>query len=391
MPTVLVATLDFPPDVGGLQEYAYQFCACASRCDVVVLAPTAAGSEEFDAGAPFPVVRAPWPKGRDSAAAVRKLLALPRFRRAAAGLIERRAPEAVLCFTPTAALAAAPAALRSGTRAVIMAHGIDAVSGRWAGRKIALMRQADTVVALSRFTRELLTEAGVPEERIAVLHPGVNLERFRADTDPRPAAERFGLEGKRVLLTVGRLDPAERYKGHDAVIRALPQTVAAVQNVLYVIAGKGDDRARLEQLVADEGVAEHVLFAGFVEDELLPSLYAASDCYVMLSGGPEAGGFEGFGIVYLEAAAVGRPAIAGDFGGAAEAVVHGKTGLLVPPGDVAAAAEAIVRLLSDDGLRHRLGEGARARAETEFGWPRQAARLEDVVLGAVGGKAPSAV
>jgi phosphatidylinositol alpha-1,6-mannosyltransferase len=246
------------------------------------------------------------------------------------------------------------------------------------------MLQARSVVTVSRFTRGLLTRAGVPEECIAIVHPGVNLERFRATADPEPAIRRFGLGGKRVLLTVGRLDPSEQYKGHDVVIRALRRIIAAVPNVVYVIAGGGDDRGRLERLAADEGVAEHVLFTGFVEDELLPSLYAACDCYVMLSGGPEAGGFEGFGIVYLEAAAVGKPAIASEFGGAAEAVLHEKTGLLVPPGDTAAAVEATVRLLSDDDLRRRLGEAARARAESEFGWPRQAARLEDVVLAAAG-------
>ncbi len=388
MATVLVVTVDFPPDVGGIQEYAYQFCACASRCDVAVLAPSAAGGQAFDASVPFPIVRAPWPKGRGRIAAIRKLLALPRIKRKAARLIRRYAPDALLCITPTAALAAGPPALRGDIPIVIVAHGIDAVSGRLAGRKIGLMRRADAVVAVSRFTRALLVDGGVPEDSITIVPPGVDLERFHPTVDATPAVARFGLAGKHVLLTVGRLDPAEQYKGHDVVIRALPQIVAAVENLLYVIAGQGGDRARLERLAAAEGVREHVLFAGYVEDELLPSLYAASDCFTMISGGPEASGFEGFGIAYLEAAASGKPSIAARYAGAEEAVVDWETGLLVPPGDVDALVAAAVRVLSDDGLRRRLGAAGRARVEAELGWAHHTARLEDVMLAAAGGTGP---
>lgn len=388
MATVLVVTVDFPPDVGGIQQYVYQFCLRASRCSVVVLAPAAAGSASFDASAPFPIVRAAWPKGRGRIAALRKLRALPRFRRRVEELIRLHSPDVVFCGTSTAALAAAPPALGSGVPTVLAAYGIDAVSGRLSSRKIHLMRQAHTVIAISRFTRALLVDAGVPEDAITIVPPGVDLERFHPTVDATPAVERFGLAGKHVLLTVGRLDPAEQYKGHDVVIRALPQIVAAVENLLYVIAGQGGDRARLERLAAAEGVREHVLFAGYVEDELLPSLYAASDCFTMISGGPEASGFEGFGIAYLEAAASGKPSIAVRYAGAEEAVVDWETGLLVPPGDVDAVVAAAVRVLSDDGLRRRLGAAGRARVEAELGWAHQTARLEDVMLAAAGGTGP---
>ena len=191
-----------------------------------------------------------------------------------------------------------------GIRYVIVAHGIDIHPDLSAARRRAL-RNADAVWAVSRWTRDRAVAVGMAAERISVLSNTVDDRRF----DPAPPGDglraRHGIpDGTRVLLTVARLDAAERYKGYDIVLRALPALQASIGPVLYLLVGTGDDRARIEQLARELGVAASVRFCGFVDDDALPALYRLADAFVMPSQG------EGFGIVFLEAMASGTPAVA---------------------------------------------------------------------------------
>jgi phosphatidylinositol alpha-1,6-mannosyltransferase len=157
-----------------------------------------------------------------------------------------------------------------------------------------------------------------------------------------------------MLLTVGRLDITEQQKGMDTVIRSLPQIAEAHPGVRFVVVGEGEDRDRLEKLSEQVAVRNRVEFTGAVEDDRLMDLYAQADVFVMPSAQ------EGFGLVFIEAMAFGTPVIGGDHGGTPDVVRSGETGFLVPFGDEEAIANRVIRLLSDDALRSRMGaEGVR--------------------------------
>ncbi|MEA2208226.1 MAG: phosphatidyl-myo-inositol dimannoside synthase, partial [Solirubrobacteraceae bacterium] len=180
------------------------------------------------------------------------------------------------------------------------------------------------------------------------------------------------------VVTVARIE--ERYKGHDTMVRALALVLAKVPDAQWVVIGDGSLRPGLEALASSYGVASSIRFLGAVSDDERNAWLARAHLLAMPSRLP-AGEFagEGFGIVYLEAGAYGKPVVAGNVGGAVDAVLDGETGLLVDPLDPLALAEAITTLLLEDGLAARLGEAGRARA-LEQSWPRVVARVEAVLL-----------
>jgi len=151
------------------------------------------------------------------------------------------------------------------------------------------------------------------------------------------------------------------------VIRSLPALIQDYPDLVYAVGGTGADRARLEGLAKDLGVAHHVRFLGFVPEALKPALYEAADVFVMPVR-REGDSVEGFGIVYMEAAYYGIPSLAGSEGGAVDAVLDEQTGLIVDGLDKAAITQQLQRLLGDDALRRKLGAAAKERARREFAW-----------------------
>jgi len=177
---------------------------------------------------------------------------------------------------------------------------------------------------------------------------------------------RHHLQEKNVVLTIARL--VER-KGIDVVIKAMPMVLEAIPNVVYLVIGLGPYKGKLERLARDLGLEGRVIFVGHVSDEELPLYYCACDVFVLVSRTlTDKGEMEGFGIVYLEAGACGKPVVAGRGGGVEEAVEDGVTGLLVDPLDVGEIAEAIVRILKDKELAKRLGENGRKKAMKQPDW-----------------------
>ena len=217
------------------------------------------------------------------------------------------------------------------------------------------------------------------EKKIRLIRLGVDPERFVTVATGSSVRSRFGLEGKRIPLTLARL--VER-KGQDKVIEALSLIKREIPDVRYVICGKGNDEERLRRIVAENGVEREVVFAGFVPNDERGAFYDACDAYVMPSREiPEKGDIEGFGITYLEANAFGKPVIGGKSGGVSEAVIDGVTGLLVDPCDVEAIAGACVRLLGDPELAGRLGSQGRDRVRREFDWDVICGGLVDIFGG----------
>lgn len=204
------------------------------------------------------------------------------------------------------------------------------------------LRRADLVTAVSNFTRErLLSWCPLPAERVDLLTNTIDLDRFSPGPRPDDLARRYGVDGKRLLLTVGRLAACDRYKGQDRVIRLLRALDRQVGPIHYIIAGDGDDRPRLEALVAEEEVDDLVTFAGRVSEADLRGLYRLADVFVMPSTG------EGFGIVFLEALACGCPVVAGNRDGSVEALADGALGRTIDPDDATALREAIISSLAD--------------------------------------------
>ncbi|GBC77248.1 GDP-mannose-dependent alpha-(1-6)-phosphatidylinositol monomannoside mannosyltransferase [bacterium HR08] len=287
------------------------------------------------------------------------------FVRSGIGEVRRRPPSLILSTHVGIARVAAVMKRIWGIPYLVLAHGDEV----WGSAPSYALRAADVVLSISRFTAErLIRRHGVEAQKIQLLPPALDPEFLRSPVSPQQVVERHGLRGKRVLLTVSRLTARGRYKGHEVVMRALVQVRRVLPEVVYVIVGDGDDRPRLERLAIELGLGEAVHFAGDVDDAWLAAYYRSCDLFVMPSRtrleDPCEG--EGFGIAYLEAAAFGKPAIAGREGGGAEAVLDGVTGVLVNAADPEEVARAILELLQDEAQRQSLGERARERAWRDF-------------------------
>jgi glycosyltransferase involved in cell wall biosynthesis len=223
---------------------------------------------------------------------------------------------------------------------VLVAHGIDAWRITNASRRRALQK-ANLTLAVSQYTRDrLIHEAGLDSNRVKILPNTFDAERFAIAPKPPHLLRKYGLRPETpVILTVCRLAETECYKGYDQIIKAMPEIMRFVPNARYLLVGKGPDRPRIEKLIAETGVQDAVVLAGFVPDDELSEHYNLCDVFAMPSRG------EGFGIVYLEALACGKPVLAGNKDGSRDALADGDLGLLVDPDDTAEIATEIVRVL----------------------------------------------
>jgi len=208
---------------------------------------------------------------------------------------------------------------------------------------------------------------GVSAQKTAVVHPGFSLADLGTVTTERRSAimAQHGLAGRKVVLSVGRL--IER-KGIDKMIEAIPLVRREVPEALYLVAGDGPDRERLEKMVHDLNLRDHVRFTGYVSDEDKAVYYDVCRVFSMPSRELPNGSVEGFGIVFLEANAHEKPVIGGKAGGVVDAIEHGKSGMLVDPTDVAEIASTIIRLLKDENLARQLGRYGRERVVRDFAW-----------------------
>jgi phosphatidylinositol alpha-1,6-mannosyltransferase len=232
-----------------------------------------------------------------------------------------------------APVAAAIARLR-GAKLVMQAHGIE-IWQRPSALWRAAIEASDLILCVSRHTRgAVLNAVRVAPERVVVVPNTVREEFTPGDGDG--FRRELGLQGKRLLLTVGRLDSRERYKGQDRIIAALPKLAAKGHDIVYLIAGGGDDQRRLEMLAREGGVAERVRFLGALGSDHLVDAYRAADLFVMASTG------EGFGISFLEAMACGTPALGLAVAGAHDALADGALGTMVDEGDLCAAIDRLL-------------------------------------------------
>ncbi|MFH1822396.1 MAG: glycosyltransferase family 4 protein [Patescibacteria group bacterium] len=251
---------------------------------------------------------------------------------------------------------------------------------RWVTKKILI--NSDKIICANSYVAELVLNflGGKYTKKVKIVNPGVeSRERIKNKEQKLKIKKEYNLEKKVILFSLGRL---VKRKGFDMVIKALPEVLKVVPNLVYIIAGDGPDRAYLEQLAkVDNNKKLPVIFIGGVSDEDKWSWLGLCDIFIMPAR-QEDHDFEGFGIVYLEANLAGKPVIAGNSGGVKDAVQDGANGLLVDGENEEEITQAIIRLAEDKNLRQVLGEKGRKRAISEFSWEKQAKKMYNIIFNA---------
>jgi glycosyltransferase involved in cell wall biosynthesis len=226
----------------------------------------------------------------------------------------------------------------------VMTHGLE-VWYRLPERERQALAASEKIWTVSRYTRDRACAANdLDENKVKILPCAVDGNIFSPGSKSPALMERYGLVGAKVLMTVSRLWSFNIHKGVDVTIRAIPAIAKVFPEVKYLVIGRGDDRPRLEQLAKDLGVSSRVVFAGFIPTSDLVEHYRVADAYIMPSQ-------EGFGIVYLEAMACGKPVLAGDADGSADPLQDGRLGWRVPHRDQEAVAAACIEILNGEDRR----------------------------------------
>ena len=263
----------------------------------------------------------------------------------------------------------------------IVVHGIEA----WVelpGWKSMALRRADRVIVTSAFSREqVVLRHHVDQNRISSLPCTLDETLLRIEPAKDGVCARIPAT-QRLVITVARMAASERYKGHDVVLRCLPSVVAKIPNLTYVIVGGGDDRPRLEGLAQELGLTEHVVFTGEVTDSELAALYHRSEVFLLpartVIDKSKAKG-EGFGIVFLEAMAFGKPVIGPNYGAPVELIRHGETGLLVDPENPEAVAEALLSLLTNPDRAREMGKAGSEWVKRHYSFGSFRERLQEIL------------
>ena len=367
---VLLITNDFPPRVGGIQNYLWNIYARFDPDDVVVLAPADPEATRYDRGQRFEIVRAPgpiyWPTRR--------------VKRLAKQIVDARSID-VVAFGAVLPMNLIGASL--GVPIVVHTHGFEVAWARVPPLRALLRRigrSASLITVIADYTRAFMERGFGPAAPIELLRTGVDLDRFNPTVDGSVIRKRHDLGDGPLVVCTSRL---VKRKGQDALIHALSLVRERVPGAKALIVGGGPNRRRLEQIADHAGLyPDQVVFASEVPERDLAAYYAAGDVFAMPCrsrwGGLEV---EGLGLVYLEAQACGRPAIAGDSGGAPEAVVPGESGFVVDGRDRTALAERLVEVLSDPPRARAMGEAGRRFVERNHRWDDVVARYRSMLDG----------
>lgn len=377
MSHTLVVTNDYPPRAGGIQAFVQGLVSRQPPETITVYAPAWKRAAEFDAAQPFEVVR-----HRTSL-----MLPEPMVTSRAVALLKERSATRVL-FGAAAPLGLMAGKLRAAgaEQIVALTHGHEA---GWASLPVArsgLRRigdRVDTVTYLGDYTRTRIASALSPAAagRMRRLVPGVDDETFHPRNRDAGHYVRasYGFADRPVVVCVSRLMPR---KGQDTLIEAMPMIQRQVPDAALLIVGGGPYRKHLDKLIDDTGMRAHVKLTGTVPWEELPAHFAAGDVFAMPCRTRNRGlDVEGLGIVYLEASATGLPVVAGNSGGAPDAVVEGETGFVVPGGDAAATASRVTALLADPERASAMGRAGREWIEAYWRWELISDRLSMLLAG----------
>lgn len=367
---ILILTQNFPPLEGGISTHCYEMARHWARQEEVwVLAPHASRAEAAVPGFGGRVVRMPHVDGKASRLTV-TLGSTWRW-------VRKIRPDLIYgTHWRNCGIALRVVGMLTGAPFCLAVHGSEACSLLEPDASLAaswfrwVSAGCRGFVALGQYQRYLLEKLGIKANRIFTSPEGMDLERL-AGLDVQGGTsvrERHRFDHKKVIVTVGRL--VER-KGHDMIIRALPEVLKDVPEAVYLVVGRGPMETRLRKLAREMGVEDRVAFAGFVPDQDLLAYYQAADVFAMPNREIE-GDTEGFGIVFVEASACGKPVVGGRSGGAVEVIADGVTGFLVDPWSVEDIARTLRILLQDSDLAARLGRQGRARVQQNYSYQQVA-------------------
>lgn len=357
MNKVFVA-IDFPPEKGGIHDYAYGLISQIPAEETTVLTnkiKDVAASEQFDQKTEFQIIRKRifWNSNKFLLIVSQLILVFQLI------ILKWRNKTDEIHFVNIFPVGIAGPFMKTffGVKYFPYVHGLDVmgmVKSKLFPLLLFILRRSDKVIANSQYTKSKLVELGVPEMQIVIIPPGLNVSKLNGASDfNEDIRDKYDLHGKKVMITVSRL--VER-KGHDVTLKAISHVIERIPNLKYLICGDGPHRGELERLVMQYGLDSVVVFTGGITDRELHQLYECSDLFVMPSRDiKEKGDVEGFGIVFLEANYYRLPVIAGNSGGIPDAVKDEITGYLVNPLDEKEIANRIEELITDEGLARTMG------------------------------------
>lgn len=376
----LLITNDYPPVVSGISTVFFRVWKRLDYSTHWVLTPKIPGGREFDRESGAKVIRHPVVPGEGKVAKVvntliqfayaKSLVLFRNVRKLHAGQIWT---SGTICWILKKFIGIPYFLWVYGgePREVYMKGNF---STFWAD---TLLKGSVKIITNSRFSQKEFLDYGFSPERCPIILPAVDPDIFTPGEPLENLREKWGLYGKKTLLTVARISAR---KGHDLVLRALPRIMKIHPDVIYLIVGKGDDRSRLEKLADELGIKDKVAFCGFVPDRELPDYYRLCDVYVMPNREifHSTDSIEGFGISFVEASSCEKPVIGGRSGGAVEAVEDGVSGWLVDPDNTDELADKVIEILSDEQLRTRIGRQGRQRVLEKMTWEGRAIKLMEL-------------
>ncbi|GJQ57860.1 MAG: glycosyltransferase family 4 protein [Candidatus Scalindua sp. AMX11] len=379
MKTLLISEI-FPPKTGGSGRWFFEVYSRLSRKDYIICAGNDEEADAFDSGSDVNIIRLPLSLSDWGVINPKCMFAYLRLFLRILIIIRREGVEAIHCGRSL------PEGLLGWlvwkfTKIPFLCyvHGEELATFQksrelvWLSRKV--FTGATYIIVNSRNTKRLLTDyLPTIEKKIQILHPGVNVNYFKPVSANKTIRSELGWKNRLVILTVGRL---QRRKGHDVAILSLKAVKNTFPNVLYAIAGAGEEREPLEHLVNEDGLNENVQFLGEIDDETLLKCYQQCDLFLLANREVD-GDIEGFGMVLVEAQSCGKPVIAGDSGGTIETMIPGKSGLIIDCRESTRLATALNQLLDESDTRKSMGRNAVKWVNENFDWNSLVVKAEDL-------------
>jgi len=367
----LLVTLEYPPQKGGIANYLANLYSRLPSDKITVLAPKCKGDREYDRAVNYKIIRGHllsfyiWPRWLPLYFRVKHLVKKNRIKMIHLSHI---LPVGYIAYRLSKHK-------KLKIRYIAYLHGLDILKAQENPRKkqmvIKILQSASGIVTNSEYTRGLVRELGIPDNKVLVVYPCPANRPPKTTVETYDVLSKYGLGNKRVILSVGRL---VKRKGVDKVIEALPKLYEGFKDIMYVIVGDGPELGNLAKRVQELGMQNIVRFVGEVSNDDLIKFYTIAELFIMPSR-KIGSDVEGFGTVYLEANLFGLPVIGGDSGGVPEAIIHERTGLLVDGENENQIYEAMRDLLSNKDWAQTLGQNGKVRAENDFQWRKETEKL----------------
>ena len=386
MATGLYIAMDFKPNLGGIAEHTHQMVRHLTELgqQITVLTPALPGGNEFDRTCGYRVIRfnKPSPTSESPVKGLGRFVAVAKMTKILFTTIHRVRPD-YLILDQWDALTAVGIILASrlmGIPYFVFAHGYDFTDNRnWIFLRKRTIRSATCVIPVSNYIRSFVLADEPHLDNIAVIHNGfdyreINSFRKRSYQGRFPRVEATFPTGGKSVLSVSRL---VRWKAIHQIIKAMPIIVSKVPDARYVVIGSGKYEPHLRQLAASVSAKDSITFLGPLTGDEKFECFDRCDVFALTSER------EGFGIVYMEAMAFGKPVVGGSLGGASEAIIHEEDGLLVDPNNIKEIADAIIFFLKNPDEAYKFGENGRGKVETELNWQASAAKLLSLIHNAL--------